>query len=41
MGKIKQQNKSGIVINFGGLHLPYGEGREYFVSRNFKHHIFS
>ena len=30
LGKIKQQNKSGIVINFGGLHSPYGEGREYF-----------
>lgn len=30
MGKIKEQNKSGIVINFGGLHSPFGEGEEYF-----------
>lgn len=30
MGKIKEQNKNGIVINFGGLHSPFGEGEEYF-----------
>lgn len=29
-GKIKEQNKNGIVINFGGLHSPFGEGEEYF-----------
>ena len=28
--RIGGQSKSDIVINFGGLHSPYGEGREYF-----------
>lgn len=28
--KIKNQSQGGIVINFGGLHSPFGEGTEYF-----------
>lgn len=30
IGEIPKQNKGGIVINFGGLHSPFGEGKEYF-----------
>ena len=29
-GQIPKQSKGGIVINFGGLHSPFGEGKEYF-----------
>ncbi len=27
---VSKQIKSGIVINFGGLHSPFGDGKEYF-----------
>lgn len=30
LGKIEEKDKKGIVINFGGLHSPFGEGKEYF-----------
>lgn len=30
LGKVSKQTKGGIVINFGGLHSPFGEGKEYF-----------
>lgn len=30
LGKIEEKNKNGIVVNFGGLHSPFGEGKEYF-----------
>lgn len=29
-GKMPEKNRGGIVINFGGLHSPFGEGKEYF-----------
>ena len=30
LGKISKRARNEIVINFGGLHSPFGEGREYF-----------
>lgn len=30
LSNIHKQKNSGIIINFGGLHSPFGEGEEYF-----------
>ena len=30
LGEVSKQTNGGIVINFGGLHSPFGEGQEYF-----------